>query len=197
MSNSKEKEWAVRYTLLIIVLLLLAIPSAIVLDQYVFNPVTTESIISLLVPIFVIAVFLERALEVFVSTWRSMNRTLLEQKLTKLEDQKDAQAKVVKAKKKLKIFKAKTKRLSFLIGLGGGIIISMVGVRVLRPLTSMDADPTGIQSHLFNYVDIILTGALIGGGSDGIHKLMNVFTGFLDMTRDKIEASKPKPENSQ
>lgn len=72
MSDSKEKDWAVIYTLLIIVLLLLAIPSAIALEQYVFNPITTESIISLLVPIFVIAVFLERTLEVFVSTWRSM-----------------------------------------------------------------------------------------------------------------------------
>jgi len=213
-SEKKSNDWTMKYTVLIIILLILTIPSAIVLEQYLFNPITVESLISLLIPIFVIALFLERALEVFVSTWREMQCFPLNDKLKELKKQlsdekakafHDGQPKLLESltneidetQCEIKIFKAKTKRFSFLIGLCGGLIISMVGVRVLRPLTSMDADPTGLQGSLFNFVDIILTGALIGGGSDGVHKLMSVITDFLDSSRERIKKSTPTTEVSQ
>jgi hypothetical protein len=35
-------------------------------------------------------------------------------------------------------------------------------------------------------VDVVITAGLIGGGSDGIHKLVSVITDYLDATRDKV-----------
>ena len=32
--------------------------------------------------------------------------------------------------------------------------------------------------------DVLLTGAVVGGGSDGMHKLVQVFTNFMDSTAE-------------
>ena len=61
----------------------------------------------------------------------------------------------------------------------------------MRPLISMDVDPTGLQGDLLNMADILVTGGLLGGGSDGIHKLVSVITDFLDKTRQNINAPPP------
>ena len=39
---------------------------------------------------------------------------------------------------------------------------------------------------MFGLVDVILTGALLGGGSDGIHKLVSVFINYLEETAKKF-----------
>ena len=36
-----------------------------------------------------------------------------------------------------------------------------------------------------------VTGAMIGGGADGIHKIISVFTNFLDTTSANLEARRP------
>jgi hypothetical protein len=41
-----------------------------------------------------------------------------------------------------------------------------------------------------------LTAAIIGGGSDGIHKMVSVITDFLDVTRKKVQAAAP-PEQQK
>jgi hypothetical protein len=43
------------------------------------------------------------------------------------------------------------------------------------------------QVLIFHVLDTILTGGLIAGGSDGIHKLTGVFTAFLEETRNQIK----------
>jgi hypothetical protein len=36
-------------------------------------------------------------------------------------------------------------------------------------------------------LDILISGGIIGGGSDAIHKMMNVITGFFDATAEKLK----------
>jgi hypothetical protein len=50
---------------------------------------------------------------------------------------------------------------------------------------------TGWQRPLFTSVDVVVTGAVIGGGADGLHKIVKVFTTFFETTSAKIEAQKP------
>ena len=43
------------------------------------------------------------------------------------------------------------------------------------------------QATVFNGMDILITGGLIGGGSEGIYKLVTLITDFLDTTRAKTK----------
>lgn len=158
-----------RYYLLILVVLALAAWGAYGFDETIFNPVTMESITDLLVPLFVIAAFLERALEVFISSWRGVGEEGLEG------------AELAK-------YKAHTKRIAFLSAVSGGVLISIAGIRVLHPLTDWDAELDGIQGQLFDFLDILITGGLLAGGSEGIHQVFSVITDFLKKTRDGINA---------
>jgi hypothetical protein len=80
MANASRGEWSVRYVLVLLAIAGLTAIGAHWFDRYAFNPVTTESITSLLTPLFVIALFLERGLEVFVSAWRDIDLDALESK---------------------------------------------------------------------------------------------------------------------
>ncbi len=67
-------------------------------------------------------------------------------------------------------------------GVALGLALAVLGVRVLEPLVEADvlllAQPW--QAKGFRLYDVLLTGGLIGGGADGIHKLVSVFTTKFD-----------------
>jgi hypothetical protein len=200
MNSNPNPSWSTGYVLLLLVLLVIAVLGAIYFDVYRFDPITFQVVVDILIPIVLIATFLERAQEVFISAWRDIGRAGYDQTIKRLKatlagqpaGAQDAKAvsELESAEADLARYRAKTKRIAFLFSLAAGLLISIAGVRVLRPLTSMDADPVGVQRHLFNIVDIVLTGALIGGGSEGAHRVMSVITDFLDVTRQNIVNAK-------
>lgn len=197
------KQWAITYLIALLILVLAIVILGLPFKTLVFRPVSVESIIGLLVPLFVIALFLERAQEVFIITWRRLGRTEIEDKIKlnsehfqevkKGEDPKkteEARQALITAQADLSRYKEVTARIAFLIGLSAGILISIVGVRVLDPLINFNTTmATALQVSVFKFADIVVTGGLIGGGADGIHKLVSVITDFLDQTRAKIRNS--------
>jgi hypothetical protein len=202
--NPKPIPWRTYYALMLVILALASVYAARSFDIYTFNEVTRDSIINLLMPLFVLAVFLERAQEVFISAWRDLGASALEQDVTNwrqaakdakdtrgTQDDKDASEGLKNAREKLSEWKAKTKRYSFLVGLAGGVLISIAGIRVMNPLVSWDAEIVGAQGALFDVLDIFITGGLLGGGADGIHKLMSLILDQIDVTREKIQAARP------
>ena len=77
-----------------------------------------------------------------------------------------------------------------------GIAVSWVGIRSLRALidpVSYDELGTDMQKHVFTLVDVVVTGALIAGGSNGMHELMQTITEFFGKTRDKINPDRNNP----
>jgi hypothetical protein len=71
-------------------------------------------------------------------------------------------------------------------------VISALGVRGLGNLANLAAlndHPT--QKYLFNVADVLLTGALVGWGSDFMHKVITTFTDLMDATSQKAKASVP------
>lgn len=73
-----------------------------------------------------------------------------------------------------------------------GIVVSAVGIRALALFIYPDQIEAvvGWQQWVFTSVDVVVTVAVIGG-ADGIHKIVKVFTTFLDGTSAQLEARRP------
>ena len=71
-------------------------------------------------------------------------------------------------------------RLAMLAGLVLGVVISALGFRVLQTLIDTKSLTDGLQLWVFDFVDIFLTVAVLAGGSDGIHKLAEVYRTFTE-----------------
>lgn len=73
--------------------------------------------------------------------------------------------------------KAVVSRLSLL----AGIVISLAGVRVLQSFADVSLE--GKQLSLLNAIDVLLTGGLLAGGSEGIYRLTKVYEDLTDVSK--------------
>lgn len=163
-----------------------------------FRDFSLETIMGVLSVLFVTAVFIERALEVFINAWRGEETEA--RKLAK----RRAAASLAKAagdpdnlqrmrreahaeEDRLTVYRAETRRIAFRAGTLVGVVVSAIGVRSIGPLLEPNMviqDST--QYALFTLMDVFLTGGLLGGGSDGIHKVSALITDFLERTRERV-----------
>jgi hypothetical protein len=100
----------------------------------------------------------------------------------------DAGEKADAESKALLPFEARTRRISTWIGLVIGMLVSAVGFRFLGQIVSIDPknpdyDP---QYPYFVAADILLTGAVLAGGSKVIHQIFSLYDSFMDATQDKV-----------
>ena len=140
------------------------------------------------------ALLIERTVEVVMSVWRSEDSNRLVAEVRRLKDsdvqgnpEKDAALKT--AEEALGRFKAATLGYTLPISWGLGMVLAAIGVRSLSLFidpAALSGDPS-TDSHLwwFNACDIVFSGALLAGGADPIHKL-------LDLYRKVVEASSAK-----
>ena len=137
------------------------------------------------------------------------DRTALRTELSGLREQEAT------AKKHQDAFRAETRRQALMVGVILGLITSLLGFRVLSNALDFDSiDPEvlsavegeaatttpetaqrpGIedvenQTRFIQLFDIILTGLLLAGGSDGIHKIARAVTDFAESASDKSKKS--------
>ncbi len=137
----------------------------------------------------------ERGLEVFIAVWRNGKVIDLEQQIKKYKESKDTE-KVLSIKDEISKYKNDTKKIATYTGFIIGIIVSLVGFRVLEPLLEI-TNITLPQQRAFRILDIILTGLTISGGSNVFHSLISVFTDFLTVTRGKIKDSGKSSDSSE
>jgi hypothetical protein len=137
-----------------------------------FWPFSAAEFVQLVTPLFMISLFIERTLEVFVTSWRGPEAAIRERKINALRKQVKDRC------------KARMQRIAFAGSVAMGMIISAVGVRAL----GLFIDPAAfsalseMQQASFNVVDVLLTGAMLGGGSDALHKFVTIFTNFMERT---------------
>lgn len=189
---------------LLITLAFLSLPLWLTPNSISFAEFVVQDIVRLLTSILFIALLLERFLEVFISTWREPDANRLEQDADSLEKKisvlgdkngEDAQedleellSQLEKTKKESTEYKSGTKQRALRAAFVLGILISAVGVRALQEIM----DPESLknlstnQAFAFLLIDVLMTGGLIAGGSEGIHRIVNVFTNFADATAESI-----------
>jgi hypothetical protein len=84
-----------------------------------------------------------------------------------------------------------TKQYAYAVSLLLGILVAYSGVRGLENLCAENAlKAVGWgQKLMFETVDVILSGAVMAGGANGIHSIVNLVTSFADTTSDRVKQS--------
>jgi hypothetical protein len=148
-----------------------------------------ENVLGLLTGLIVIALFIERAVEVLLTplrgtTCHKMTRIMNnEKRAMRGKENPDSASELSDLECQLLDFKGRTRTIAYLIGLALGMAISASGVRGLATLL----DAKGCCAF-FNALDVLLTGALLAGGADGLHKIATVFTSYLDKSAEKVKS---------
>ena len=143
------------------------------------------------------SLLIERTVEILMSIWRSEEankREAIVQRLvasnTPLTD-----STLVEANTRLIEYKAETMQWTMPIGFALGLLVSAFGVRALSQF--IDPTITGVGAPLeeqrwcFNMSDILFTGALLAGGADPIHKLLDLYRKFVEASAAKAAGTKP------
>ena len=174
------------------IIVLLVLSAAFTPRWVTFRDFAVADVLRLLTSLFTIALFVERSLEVFINTWRGPDAADLDTAVHNAEllvpsaDSGLTMADILKARKiasdNKSRYKSRTQRIALWTGLAVGVVISAIGVRTLETfaLTTSLTSLSPIQTTAFRLVDVLLTGGLIAGGSEGIHKLTQVYTSFMD-----------------
>ncbi len=135
---------------------------------------------------------IERTVEILMSIWRSEEANKREAAVQRLVASNTAATDptLIAAQASLIEFKAETLQWTMPIGFALGLVVSALGVRVL----SQFIDPTAAgerQLWWFNMGDILFTGALLAGGADPIHKLLDLYRKFVESSAAKAAGTKP------
>jgi hypothetical protein len=172
-----------------LVTLVLVIVAVVLTFQWTLAPIAFRSIdpavvVDRLTPLVVASTFVERAVEVVLSVWRSKEGTLLEWARDVAPPERRPAI-----ERALLEYKATSHRLAMKGAFVLGTFLAAVGVRALEPFVAegfWEETARAWQHGLFTALDVLVTGAVIGGGAEGIHRLVSVVLDFLDQTRDRI-----------
>jgi hypothetical protein len=159
--------------------------------------VPVSNIASLLAPLAFAAAIIERAVEIFISPWRDAEASKLEAALSavrarSVDPATSAQNAVdlKTASDALDEYRGETQKYAFGLSLTLSMLVAMVGVRALGPF--LDNAKFHTTSHAqqlyFLCLDVALSAALLAGGADGIHSLVNAVTSFFDATAEKAKS---------
>ncbi|MDE2796451.1 MAG: hypothetical protein OXL34_16670 [Gemmatimonadota bacterium] len=134
--------------------------------------------------LYIIALFVERSLEVLIKAWRQGGKSRIKEKVrTAAESDRAA------VESELQEYRAGTQKRALLLGLTLGIMVSLAGVRLLGVLFDSGGATAPFQQAVFHFTDVVLTAGLIGGGSATIHELMALIDDFLKASRRSAKGS--------
>ena len=143
-----------------------------------------QNIANIMAPLVLVALFIERAVEVVVSAWRDEGAKSLEHVCATAEAGSQPYA-----VRNLSMYKVQTMRLAMIVSFSLACFAALVGVRAVAPLldASAVAGLSGGQLLWFSRFDIGVTALLIAGGAEGLHQIVSTFTDFLEKTRGNLQ----------
>ena len=146
-----------------------------------FRSFTQSDVLTIVTSISVVAIFMERSIAAILIPIRAPARQKIEQKLESLKpsdednDTIDAETeiKIRKKEHELAAYKLQTAQRAYWLSFGFGLAISLVGVRTLAGLVEPEylknlAETKQLHYTFFSFVDIVLTGGVISGGSAAV-----------------------------
>ena len=175
-----------------------------------FKPLSPQAFLGLIGWLLAVALFVERAVEVVVCVCRDQGADAIAIK------QKQATAQALKADAavnaagqsagdalrqtsaaahksvddadiEMTTYTAVTKEFALKVSFCFSLLVSLAGVRALHGLLPDNV----VTGRFFSIADIVVTGALLAGGSDGIHRLANVYTSFTESASSQLDAKNP------
>jgi hypothetical protein len=161
-----------------------------------FTNLTGEDFASRLLVIVFFSLLIERIVEILMSIWRSEEANKREAAVKRLIDNNTppTDPTIIDAKTRMIEYKAETIRWTMPIGFALGLIVSAFGVRALSQFVDLPAEGpnalTEAQRLWFNRMDILFTGALLAGGADPIHKLLDLYRKFVERSAEKAAGTK-------
>ncbi|MBB3166975.1 hypothetical protein [Simiduia aestuariiviva] len=124
-----------------------------------------------------VCLFLERAIEVFLSALRGGGADRLDQQLRAFDalvnPDESARTQHRMLQQARSDYRSHSRLIAQQMGLCMGLLVALVGLRILEQLV-LDV-PAGWQGRLFSAVDILLTGSVLAGGSDAVNKLTKAY----------------------
>lgn len=133
--------------------------------------------------LFLVALIVERFIEIFLGLWRSSGKIELQTRIDSLTDPAERRS----AEKALAEYRLQTNKYAMVCAFLLGWLMSLTGIRSLHPLFDTNA-LLPLQQHVFNSIDVVLTAGLIAGGSNGVNKLTNVLGNFLEATAKRAQS---------
>ncbi|MBM0106490.1 hypothetical protein JM946_17310 [Steroidobacter sp. S1-65] len=164
-----------------------AVSPAIALKDF-----TGADVLRLLGAYAILALVLERTLEVLISAWRGE----VKQKLfSEAQNAKLAlrarpgnlaiEHVMVSSMDALQAYQNQTRAIALRAGVVGGLLIAAVGLRTLE--TFVTAPMSVPALWLFKALDLLFTAGMIGGGSEAVHKLMSTVTTYFEAVTGKLK----------
>jgi hypothetical protein len=160
-----------------------------------FKEFPLEALIGLFAKLIAIALFIERTVEVLLTPWRGLGSQRMtaqvKQAKAKLENgQTDSAEEMSNAEDELREYKGQTRQIAFLLALALGMTISAVGLRGLEFFVDPNSMRTSSeQMSVFHALDVLVTGALLAGKAEGLHKMVSVFTSQLDKSAARVKGA--------
>lgn len=153
-----------------------------------FRPEALQAIPNVMAPLLVIALFIERAVEVILAAWRAGGTQHREAGMQQAMEQGTIDEQW-RARTDLDAYRVDTQRTAFALAFVISLLISTMGVRAIEMLVGPDLLPRAAaeQRLMFVRVDVFVTSLLLTGGAEGIHKVVNAFTTFMDSTQDRMK----------
>ena len=142
-----------------------------------FRPITESNIAAIISTMFVVSVFMERSVEAILVPIRKPHKQTIEHEIIEIEEEiangTAQKSDLLSKKKELDRYRLGTAKRAYWISFTFGILISFVGVRVLSGLIELSElnQLDGFQKQIFEFVDVLITGGVIAGGSAAIDKL--------------------------
>ena len=173
------------------------VPGGFGLEPLLFVVDPVQAAINTLGVLFVIALFVERANEIFVSSTRAVLRKQAELEIDDMENRAEAGTKgaptsqdILKAKNVLLTYRTGTRILTITFAVIVATLLALAGVRALSPLLEVQFDALAhTQWAVLQFVDIVLTVAIIGGGSSGIHNIISIIVDQFPEKKRAINAA--------
>ena len=184
----------------VVIVAALAVTLSLTVGALALKPISMKRITEVLQVVFVLALCVERGVAVFVEAWRgpaeaavlsAVHAAVREVELVRarLQDVSAASAATTRlelAEDQAAVYAAHTRKIQVCAGIVAGVLISAAGVRLFEEFVVFRTPLPRLIDHvaagILNTLNVLITGALIGGGSDLIHKILKALTDFLDAT---------------
>jgi hypothetical protein len=186
-----------------------------------FKPFDLGAFPTTLAPLLVIATLIERTIEVIFGIWREPGDRAAETRVKAARSEAVAQSALAQAavaasapaaptavaaataaqtsaadaQLELGERKVVNTRLAFALAFSFGVLVALAGVRVLQILImdTQPAWPKNVAPQWWEFIDIVLTAGLLGGGADGFHHVTQVISEFLRASQERAKQQANTP----